>query len=47
MTVSAGEKGFTKYGDEYIAIEHQNGRKVTIEFQDDMKYRYPVYRDAP
>jgi hypothetical protein len=43
MTVSAGEKGFTKYGDEYVAIENQNGRKVTIEFQDDAKYRYSVY----
>jgi hypothetical protein len=43
VTVRAGEKGFTKYGDEYVAIEDQNGRKVTIEFQDDAKYTYHVY----
>ena len=37
-----GEVSYTKYGTKAIVVDYKNNKEITIEFQDEHKYRYIV-----
>lgn len=37
-----GEVSYTKYGTKAIVVDYKNNKEITIEFQDEHKYRYVV-----
>lgn len=37
-----GEVSYTKYGTKAVIVEYKSNKEVTVEFQDEYKYRYVV-----